>query len=427
MRFAVTRFALVALASVVVIGAVGLWLFQRLGTSEAIRDAEELTEVTGRGIVEPTVTDGLLRGDRAAIERVDGVVRSRVLDDALVRVKIWTGDGRIVYSDEPRQIGSRYPLDADDLESLETGRVISGVLSDFSEEENRLERGSGKLLEVYMPIYTPTGEQLLFEAYFRYSSLAQVARRTWRDFAPAMLGALLLLGLIQFPLAWQLARRVRESQRERENLLRRAIEASDVERRKIAHDLHDGVVQNLAGISYSLAGAARKAPAPLDETLHDAAAETRRGIRELRTLLVEIYPPELHRTGLAVALAGLLEPCASRGIETQLDVDSEADLGPDVQSLFFRVAQEALRNIVKHAEPRRVKVAVARRDGLATLEIEDDGKGFDPAAPPDGAHFGLRLLADLVRDAGGSLDIDSSLGMGTRVRAEVGAANAARG
>jgi signal transduction histidine kinase len=235
-----------------------------------------------------------------------------------------------------------------------------------------------------------------------------------------MLGGLILLALIQLPLAWQLARRVGKGQEEREQLLHRAIEASDVERRRIARDLHDGVVQDLAGVSYSLSAAAEGAPAPYDETLQEAAAETRHGIRQLRTLLLEIYPPELHRAGLPAALSDLLTASEARGLETSLELDPGLELGREAEALFFRVAQEALRNVAKHAEATRVDVSVGRTNGRAQLLVEDDGRGFDPSSPAgDDGHFGLRMLADLVRDSGGRLEVDSTPGSGSRVFVEV--------
>jgi signal transduction histidine kinase len=154
-------------------------------------------------------------------------------------------------------------------------------------------------------------------------------------------------------------------------------------------------------------------------TLKEAAAETRQGIRELRSLLVEIYPPELHRQGLEAALGDLLAPCVSRGLETQLDVAPGDELPRQTQALFFRAAQEALRNVVKHAGAGRVDVVVGRRNGRATLRVADDGRGFDPREGPDGAHFGLRLLRDYVREVGGDLQIESVPGQGTTVTVEV--------
>jgi signal transduction histidine kinase len=234
-----------------------------------------------------------------------------------------------------------------------------------------------------------------------------------------MLGALVLLALIQLPLAWRLATRIRKGQEEQQRLLKHALEASELERRRIAHDLHDGVVQDLAAVSYSLAAAAESAPAPVDAELRDAAAETRRGIRQLRTLLLEMYPPELHRAGLAAALADLLTASQARGIETSLDADLDAELERETEALLYRVAQEALRNVIEHAAADRVGITVARDDGRIRLLVEDDGRGFDPVDASGNGHFGLRMLADLVRDAGGVLEVDSAPGSGSRVSVEV--------
>jgi signal transduction histidine kinase len=420
-REAIVRFIAFGLAAVVLISLLGVVLFQRTGEDEALRDAKDLTRTAAREAVEPAVSDALLRGDQAAFARLDGVVRKRVASgSSVVRVKIWDTSGRIVYSDEPRLIGAHYPLSEEDRAEFRGNRIDAEV-SDLAKPENQFERKFGKLLEVYVAIHTPDGTPLRYEEYYRDSFVGARARRIFREFAFIMLGALILLALIQLPLAYQLARRVRAGQRERVQLLQRAVEASEFERRRIAADLHDGVVQNLAGVSYSLSAAATSAPKEFAGTLEEAAAETRQGIRELRSLLVEIYPPELHRQGLEAALRDLVAPCAARGIEPHLDVDEHTELPPEVAALFFRTAQEALRNVVKHAGARRVDVDVTREDRRATLRIEDDGAGFDPAGGPDGGHFGLRLLRDLAREAGGELEIDSAPGRGTRIKLEVSA------
>jgi signal transduction histidine kinase len=416
----VVRYVGSGLLAVVLISLLGVWLVRRAGEAEAIRDAKDQTRIAAQGSVEPVLTDALLRGDPKAISELDRVIQERVLGNPstpIVRVKIWDRSGRVLYSDEPRLIGASYAMSPHDLAEFKGTRVDAAV-TDLTKPENRFERGLGKLLEVYMPIHTPSGRPLRYEEYYKSSFISARARRIFRQFAPAMLGALILLALIQLPLAWQLARRVRKGQDERESLLHRAIEASDVERRRIARDLHDGVVQDLAAVSYSLSAAAEGAPTPFDTKLREAAAETRRGIRQLRTLLVEIYPPELHRAGLAAALADLLTAAESRGLETRLEVDPELELGREAEALFFRVAQEALRNVIKHAGATHVGVEVARANGRTHLLVEDDGRGFDAERDGDG-HFGLRILADLVRDSGGQLEIDSTPGTGSRVFVEV--------
>jgi two-component system, NarL family, sensor kinase len=418
-REALVRYLVSGLAAVVLVGLLGVWLARRAGEAEAIRDAKDQTQLFAHGSVEPAIGAGFLKGDPRALDAVDRIVEEGVVnDEGVVRVKIWDRSGRIVYSDQPSLIGSRYHLGPEDLAEFKGAKAHAEV-SDLSKPENRYERQYGKLLEVYLPIEAPGGLPLRYEAYYRSSFISARGRRIFGEFAPLMLGGLLLLALIQLPLAWWLARRVQRGQDERERLLRRAIEASDVERRRIARDLHDGVVQDLAAVSFSLSAAAEGAPPPYDAELREAAAETRHGIGQLRTLLVEIYPPELHRAGLEAALTDVLASASARGLETALEVDPDAALGRDTEALFFRVAQEAIRNSVKHAGAKHVRVSVQAEDGRARLEVDDDGRGFDPATAGGDGHFGLRAVEELVRESGGRLEVDSAPGEGARVWVEV--------
>lgn len=416
------QFALSGLAAVLVVGVVGAFLLRRAAESESIRDARQVTELLARTVIDPNLSEGVVRGDPDAIERFDRTVRARVLADPVVRVKLWTREGRVVYSDEKRLIGAVYPLDEDDLESLDTGKVIAG-LSDLSSPENRFERAHDKLLEVYLPAWVPgQDEPLLFEAYLRFGSVAADARRMSLDVAPALGAALVLLWLIQLPLAWSLARRLREGQRQREALLERALVTSDADRRLIAADLHDGVVQDLAGVALSLGAAVDRAEEPeVKSTLHGAAEETRRSMRRLRSLLVEIYPPNLESAGLEAALSDLVAPLSGKGIEATLEVEPGFDAPPAVEQLMFRAAQEALRNVAVHSYATNVELRVSRSTNRAVLLVADDGRGFSPALAEQRreGHLGLSLLADLVADAGGELRIESEPGRGTRVTLEV--------
>jgi|tagenome__1003787_1003787.scaffolds.fasta_scaffold20937823_2 two-component system NarL family sensor kinase len=419
MRTAIAQFAVSGIAALVLLGAAGVYLLRHVGQGEAIRNAKQITALAGRGIVEPAVTPGLMQGKPAAIGALDRVVRHGILGGRVVRVKVWRADGTIVYSDEHRLIGSRYPLGAEEQDVLRTGRVNAEV-SDLGRPENRFERRYDKLLEVYLPIRAPSGERLMFETYDRYSSIAASGRRLWVAFLPPILVTLALLWFVQLPLAWRGARRLREGQAQRETLLRRAIESSELERRRIARDLHDGAVQDLAGVSYSLSAAAdalgTEDATHTESALREAAATTRRTIRELRSLLVDIYPPDLHRTGLEAALRDLVAPLAPRGITADVDVSPELSLPEPVETLLYRCAQEALRNVASHSAAQTVHVRIDAVDGIARLTVADDGRGFDGSIAE--GHFGLRLLGDLVRESGGRLEVDSTPGRGTRVSVE---------
>src|SRR3954454_3296547 len=248
---AIARFALAGLIALAIVGVVSFFVTKRIGTNEAKRNAREITRIVGDGVVQPNLTPGVIRGNPAAIARFDRLIRARVLNPPIVRVKLWSPSGRLIYSDEPRLIGERYRLQPDDLEVLREGGIDSEV-SDLSRPENRFERDQGKLLEVYQQVHGPRGRPLLFEAYQQFSSIASSGQDIWLAFAPALIIALVVLELIQLPLASSMAKRIARAGREREQLLQRAVDASTAERRRIAGDLHDGVVQDLAGLSFSL-------------------------------------------------------------------------------------------------------------------------------------------------------------------------------
>ncbi len=422
MRHPVTQFAFAGLAVLAVFGAAAVLALRGLGNAEALRDARQFATLAGQGIVEPTVAPGLLRGRPQAIAAVDRMVQERVLGERVVRVKLWAHDGRIVYSDEPRLIGTRFPLDAEKLDVLRTG-ATKASLSDLSGPENHFELGQGDLYEVYLPIRAPDGTPLLFETYQRRSAVASTGRRIWMPFAALLLGSLLLLWLVQVPLAWRLGRRLQRTQAEREALLVRAVEASDDERRRIAADLHDGPVQDLAGISYSLSAAAQTGASPATRsTLEQAAAGTRDAMRRLRSLLVEIHPPNLRASGLDAALADLLAPFRASGAEAELKVDASLGLDEEAERLVYRAAAEALRNVERHAQANRIAVSVERDEAGVQLVVADNGAGF---APEDRerrrveGHVGLSLLEELAARAGGRLDVRSAPGEGTTFELEL--------
>jgi two-component system NarL family sensor kinase len=420
------RFALAGLLALIVVGAIGVVLQRNAARDDAIQDATTLAKLAGNGVIAPNVDQGVLDGDPESLRAMDRLVRSKITsgDGGIVRVKLWDRSGRVVYSDNHDLIDKRFVLPEDERQAFATGES-EAELTDLSRDENRFDNLHGKLLEVYLPIRAVTGEPLLFELYQAQKSVTDTAQKTFLNFAPALIGALLLLQLLQLPLAYRMARTLHDNRQERETLLLRALAASDTERRRIAGDLHDGVVQDLAGTSYALAAAADRidgeAPA-VSAALRDGAQQTRRSIRQLRSLLVNIYPPDLHRAGLAAALSDLVAPLESRGVQARVDLPPGLRLEPDAEALMFRTAQEALRNVMAHSDAHHVDVSVILENSHAGLTIADDGRGFSPdvadAARDDG-HLGLRVLADMAQDAGGRLDIDSEPGRGTRVCLEV--------
>lgn len=418
----VAQVAAAALVVVVLVAVVGLAVSRRLAEAEAVNDAAHRTDLLAVAVVQPALEDGLTTGDAGAIAALDAVVRERVLDDAILRVKIWAADGTILYSDEPRLVGSQFPLGDEETEVLQDPATEAEV-SDLGRPENVYEQGEGRLLEVYRPVWTPDGTAVLFETYSRYDVVTQRSASLWRGFAGVTLTSLLLLVVLLVPVLWALLDRIRRGQAQRMRLLRNAVEASDAERRRIAATLHDGVVQELAAASFEVAGTADRLAAQgradLAEPVRAAAGTVRAGIQGLRSLLVDIYPPSLRQSGLEAALRDLVGSLARRGTRIRLELPPEgADgLSERTEQVVYRVAQECLRNAVAHSGADTVSLTLTRPGTTVVLEVADDGSGFDLAATtatPQEGHFGLRLLVDLATEAGAKLAVATAPGQGCR-------------
>lgn len=418
---AVLTFVLLGLVMLALVGVAGTLVLRRLATDQAISQARDFTEFASR-VVQRRLTDELIAGDAEASAAIASVVFDAVLHDPVVRVKIWTADGTIVYSDESRLIGETYRLGADEREALETGGVTA-ELSDLQAPENRFERGHGDLLEVYTAIETPSGTPLLFETYQRFSSIASSQSQLLTTFAPVLVVALVAFAALEIPLAWALARRVQRAQADRERYLQRAVDASDRERRRIAGDLHDGPVQDLAGLAMRLSAAAERAEDPASRDALDAAATaSRASIRTLRSAVVGVYPPNLQQAGLEPSLSDLTARLQQEGLAIVLEVDPAGGFGPGVDAILYRACQEALRNVATHAHASTVEVTVRRDGALAVLEVADDGRGVqegDADRAREEGHVGLEILKEIVRDAGGALTLRPRDGGGTLMRVEV--------
>ncbi len=422
-RIIVRVLALTLVVAVVLLLAGGL-VAKRLAEAEEVGGAAQRAGILAVDVAEPALRDGVATGDPAALAHLDAVVRAHVLGPGIARVKVWRSDGTIVYSDERRLIGERFALEADEREALE-GDGTEADISDLSAPENRYDRGSGPLLEVYRAVHTPNGTPLLFETYFKYDDVVARSTSLWLGFAGITAASLLLLLLGLLPLLRGLVRALERAREQRELLLLRALDASDAERRRIAALLHDGPVQDLVGAGYHLGAAAHAVRGTAAEATLEAAETTVRGtVQSLRALLVDIYPATLTQSGLAAGLEDLAAGARGRGTAVTIRVDPDARLSADGDRVVFRVAREALANAVKHGAGAPVSVVVAAERGRTVLTVHDDGPGFDAEAlleRPRTAHFGLRLLRDAVTDGGvdAELAVRSAPGAGTTWRLTV--------
>jgi signal transduction histidine kinase len=208
---------------------------------------------------------------------------------------------------------------------------------------------------------------------------------------------------------------------------RREGERATLERQRIARDLHDSVSQSLFSTTLHVRTAQRALDleeldptGPVGKELSEIGQLTRGALAEMRALIFELRPGALAEEGLAAALTKQASALSAReGLVIEVDAPGERlPLGPEVEEQLYRLGQEALANVVKHARASSATVRIAAKDDTVSMEVSDDGRGFDPAAVGR-EHFGLRSMRGRVADLGGRLEVTSALGHGTVLRVEV--------
>lgn len=415
-RREVLRFAVPGVIGIVLLAVASLVVAVAVARDQSLRDATVTTQWLARSVVEPRLSTELVAGRPAQIAALDEALAVTVAGSDVVGLRIWDRRGVVIYADDPRIIGEKFPID-DRISAFAPGAALSAHDADITRPENRYLDPTARIVDVSLPVTGADGEVYLFEVHQLQDTVQEDARRVWWAFAPVILGFLALVALLLFILGVRMARRISNDLQARQELLQHAIDATDLERRRIAAQLHDGTVQDLAGVSYALAGLSSRARTEGDtdeaNLLAAAAGQTRDAVRGLRGLLVDIYPPNLADTGLAAAIAdqaAALEP----HMTVTVDV-ADVAVTPQVEAVAYRIAREALTNVAKHSSAATVTVTVREESDRMTLAITDDGRGFDPRATPDG-HLGLRISEDLAESVGGRLDVDSSPGRGTTVR-----------
>jgi signal transduction histidine kinase len=208
--------------------------------------------------------------------------------------------------------------------------------------------------------------------------------------------------------------------------LQRSIEASERERSRWARELHDDTLQELGGLKLALAAARRADDSDrVRASLGEMVEQVSTAIAQLRHLITDLRPASLDELGTQPALEALVERVAA---VNGLEIDLHADLGYEqgrnaerhaaaLETTIYRIVQEGLTNVAKHAGATRVEVSVVEDDRSVTIVVSDDGKGFDPEARAEG--FGVVGMRERAALVGGSLVIDSAPGAGTRIRASL--------
>jgi PAS domain S-box-containing protein len=216
-------------------------------------------------------------------------------------------------------------------------------------------------------------------------------------------------------------------------LSRRVVEVQEEERRRLARELHDEIGQTLTAIGISLQPMKRSCTPAMRPHLEECIAVVDRAIQQVRHLSLDLRPSMLEDLGLVATLRWDLDRQARRvGYEARFVADPEVvRLSPAVAIAAFRVAQEALTNVARHAGARRVGVTLRLRDGSLRLAVRDDGAGFDPEATlrcaEGGRGLGLLGLRERAALLGGRLAVRSAPGRGTEVRLTVPLARSGEG
>jgi signal transduction histidine kinase len=246
-----------------------------------------------------------------------------------------------------------------------------------------------------------------------------------REFAERDVELLLVIGRLIAGALHQarLHRQLVARERAHENFVEQVIEAQEIERRRLAGDIHDGISQRLITLSYRLDAASRAVPddpTVAAEQLAMARELADLTLKEARAAISGLRPPVLDDLGLAGGLASLARSIPQINIEVDLVDKRVAD---HIELALYRIAQECLQNVVKHANAKRARLTFMVDNDIARLEIGDDGVGFDTFEHPLGSDemggYGLLSMAERAEIVGGRLNIRSRPGSGTIVTATI--------
>jgi len=200
--------------------------------------------------------------------------------------------------------------------------------------------------------------------------------------------------------------------------------ATTQERHRLARELHDSVTQSLYSLTLLAAGWRRLANKGQLDSVEESFAEieevSQQALKEMRLLIYELRPPALENEGLQGALHHRLSAVEKRaGVEARLVADEVLDLPPVVEEAFFAIAVEALNNALKHAAATNVTVRLQTQDRCVKMEVEDNGRGFDPQQIEESWGMGLKSMRERVEQLNGNLAIISQPDTGTHVKVEV--------
>lgn len=412
---ALVRFAAAVALAALLVGVGSVLVADLVSHELALREARNRGQAFARVAGGPLVSERVLAGDQAAVAEFSRVMRNRLEDPSMAHIKVWERGGRVLWADEPSLQGRTFALETPVAALFGTRDVVAEV-SPLTKQENVARAGSGALYEVYAGARAADGTPIVVESIWSHDRIADDTSAILVRVLPLPIGALALLLAAVVPLAITLARRVERAQAESRRSLQHALAAADLERRRLARDLHDGVMQDVSGAGYVLSAALRTLP-PQDgahRLVDQGGALVREASQQLRSMLAEIYPADVVRDGLADAVRVLGDRLAAAGVEVHVEVDDDCrgGLAPEIAQTCYRIVREGLRNVQRHAQADQAQVRVVCVGPDVTVRVCDDGRGLVARDPGEG-HLGLRLLRDAVADLGGTLTVEPATAGGT--------------
>ena len=414
-RRAIVQFVARSLIALILVGVATFFVASRIAELEAVHDARVRGEGFASGVAAPLVNHALRAGDPKAVARFDRVMRNRLEVGTIAHIKVWTREGTLIWSDEPGPSGA-FPERLRDEKRVEFSHVWEATEAPTNEPTDEQDQD---MLEVYVGTRDANGVPVVLEMCWTRQGIAPQQAFVLSRLAPLSLGALAALVLLIVPLGISLARRLARTMHDRDRMLKHAARASELECRRMAQMLHDGVIQDLAGLAYVLPSMARHAP-ELRATLAEATDLIKSDVDKLRSIVADIYPPSLASDGLAPALAELAEQTRRRGIEVTVRAHGTETLDHSEARLAYRVAREGLLNVVRHSGATHAAVSVASQDTGIDISVRDDGRRGTPQIPGvDSGHLGLRILRDVLEDLGGGLTLHRTMDGGTELRASL--------
>ena len=404
MAAALTRFAMLSggVLALVVVGVV--IASQALAEEEARRDASVRAQGMAVGLAKPFVDHEVREGDPEAVDRLAEILQARIRERGISHIVLWGPSEGVIWADDPEV------ADADDAHSSAVQQALAtqGAVVKLPEERSANARyPDEELLEVYVGLTDSEGVPFVFEAYLPPERLAVDAEHVQAQMLMLTLGALLVMLAALLPLVIALARTVADAQEGQAVAFDRSVVSWRHQRRLLAQELHDGVIQDLASIGYGLTVLDdRGSPDETARTMLDRLrASAVHAEQSVRSIVADLTPMRFAAEGLRTAAEGLVERYRGYGLDIDMQVDGQLDAPEGSGVLAFRALREGLSNVAKHSDARHVRIRLRPRgEGGLDVTVADDGTGpLRPGAVRSGQ--GLRLLADTIDDVGGSLTL----------------------